>query len=30
MRFSERLKIAIFRCFHKDFPRFSETTRRFW
>ena len=28
MRFSERLKIAIFRRFCKKFPRFSETTRR--
>ena len=29
MRFSARLKIAIFRCFCKEFPRFRETTRRF-
>ena len=27
MRFSERLKIASFRCFCKDFSRFRETTR---
>ena len=29
MRFSERLKIEIFRRFCKEFPRFRETTRRF-